>query len=186
MSDSLYSLDKESILDFVNNSDYDYKYIISYCNSNNCSSSSGSRSVDLIGFNKPVKMSVIQTDNSIKLNFIGDEGSVVSIYDHSQIWGMWGEIVLTNNSYVDYREYKNFRSIFDITYYSNFNAPLPNFYMSDTLFKESNFLDVFYANFSAFKDFIIFGVVIFIIICLICKKFHIFLTPLNYRGGGKF
>ena len=58
--------------------------------------------------------------------------------------------------------------------------------MSDTLFKESNFLDVFYANFSAFKDFIIFGVVIFIIICLICKKFHIFLTPLNYRGGGRF
>lgn len=34
LSDSAYTADKNEILDFVN-SDFDYKYIISYCNSSN-------------------------------------------------------------------------------------------------------------------------------------------------------
>lgn len=188
LSDTAYAADKDEILDFVN-SDYDYKYIISYCNSSNCDSSYSSRSLDLIGFNKPVKIKVEQNKQNMKINFIGSSGDVVSIYDHSQIWGGWGEIHLTGNYAVDNREYNYARSIFDITYYSNFNNPLPNFYMSDTLFKGTNFMEVYYENFNAFKDFIIFGIIIFIVICLICKRFNIFLTPLNYgnyKGGKRF
>lgn len=186
LSDSAFSMDKEGILNFVNNTDYDYKYIISYCNSGDCSSSSMNRSIDLIGFNKPVKMKVDQNKQNLKISFIGSPGDVVAIYDHSQIWGGWYDMYLTGNYSTDNREYSYFRSVFDITYYSNFNSPLPNFYMSDTLFKGTNFMDVYYENFNAFKDFIIFGIVIFVIICLICKRFNIFLSPLNYKGGRRF
>lgn len=189
LSDSAYSADKDEILDFVN-SDFDYKYIISYCNSSNCDSSSSNRSIDLIGFNDPVKIKVEQNKQNMKINFIGSSGDVVSIYDHSQIWGGWGEIYLTGNYLVDNREYFYGRSVFDITYYSNFNNPLPNFYMSDTLFKGTNFIEIFFENIKAFREFIIFGLVVFIIICLIFKRFNIFLTPLNYnnnyRGGKRF
>ena len=185
LSDSGYSADKDEILDFVN-SDYDYKYIVSYCNSSNCSNSYSNRSVDLIGFNKSVKIKVEQNKQNLKINFIGSPGDVVAIYDHSQIWGGWGKITLTGNYALDNREYGCARSIFDITYYTNFNSPLPNFYMSDTLFKGTNFMEIYYQNFNAFRDFIIWGIVVFIVICLICKRFNIFLTPLNYKGGRKF
>lgn len=185
LSDTAYRADKDEILDFVHNTDYDYKYIINYCNSSNCDSSSTNRSLDLIGFNDPVKLKVEQNGNIFKLHFIGNEGDIVSIYNHSQIWGGWGNIHLTGNYSVDNREYFHGRSIFDITYYSNFNNPLPNFFMSDTLFKGVNFMEVYYENFKAFKEFIIWGIVVFIVICLICKKFNIFLYP-NYKGGKRF
>ena len=185
LSDTAYRADRDEILDFVH-SDYDYKYIVSYCNSSNCDSSSTNRSLDMIGFNDPVKLKVEQNGNRFKINFIGNEGDIVSIYNHSQIWGGWGNIYLTGNYAVDNREYSHGRSIFDITYYSNFNAPLPNFYYSDTLFKGTDFLGNYYKNLGAFKDFLIFGIVMFISIYLLCKRFNIFLNLKSFKGGKRF
>lgn len=75
------------------------------------------------------------------------------------------------------------RSVFDLSGYSDFNQPMPNFFMSHS-FKKTSFLENIFNSVDSFGFYISFMIVLFIVLYLLDKKLGLGLG-FDYRGGVK-